>query len=140
MQQSLNDGSGEARIFIREATGIEKPRLTKGTFVSVIGLVSETKSGYRVMPRWQEDVFFGVRPKVSSTATGKKSSSSAKKGETLSPICPSPTGQKNSEAVCAPQVSGPSFLLSNSVVFTACMLVIMLIISAARAREPLLVS
>ncbi|MCH8748534.1 lamin tail domain-containing protein, partial [Patescibacteria group bacterium] len=56
----LDDGSGEAKVYIKSTTGIDKPKMKRGSAVSITGIVSETTSGYRVLPRWQEDVRLGV--------------------------------------------------------------------------------
>lgn len=56
----VDDGSGEVKIFIKETTGINKPAMKKGTKVTVTGVVSHTTSGYRVLPRFQEDVRLGL--------------------------------------------------------------------------------
>ncbi|MEX1112248.1 MAG: lamin tail domain-containing protein [Candidatus Andersenbacteria bacterium] len=56
----IDDGSGEVRIIVQEATQIEKSRTTKGTFVRVIGVVSETRSGYRILPRFSDDLVVGA--------------------------------------------------------------------------------
>lgn len=56
----VNDGSGEAKVFIKESTGIDKPRMRKGMVVTITGIVSETSSGYRILPRVQEDVQVGA--------------------------------------------------------------------------------
>lgn len=55
----LDDGSGEARIYIRESTGIVKPKTKKGDFVRVSGVVSQYDEAYRLMPRFQNDLVFG---------------------------------------------------------------------------------
>ena len=55
----VDDGSGEIKIYIRSATGIKKPKTSKGTWVTIAGIVSETSSGYRILPRFQEDVLVG---------------------------------------------------------------------------------
>jgi len=57
----LDDGSGEARVYIKKATGIEKPWVEKGQELGVVGIVSQyaTKApyegGYRLLPRYQSD-------------------------------------------------------------------------------------
>lgn len=56
---SLDDGSGEAKIVIKEATGIDKPAMKKGMIVNVTGVVSASRSGYRVLPRFDEDLTIG---------------------------------------------------------------------------------
>ena len=55
----IDDGSGEAKVYIKSTTGIEKPPMKRGVFVTVTGIVSETASGYRVLPRFQSDVRLG---------------------------------------------------------------------------------
>ncbi len=136
----INDGSGEVRIFIRDITGIVKPRLTKGTFVTVTGIVSQTKAGYRIMPRTQDDIFFGVKPKVSSGGITKKSSGSSSKKRADTLVCPPAVLETSApEKICAPQtISTPSFLLSNSLVFLGCMVAMALLLMGVKAGEPLL--
>jgi len=56
----VDDGSGEVKVVIKSSTEIDKPKMSKGTKVTVIGVVSETTSGYRVLPRRQEDVRLGI--------------------------------------------------------------------------------
>ncbi|MDZ4225597.1 MAG: OB-fold nucleic acid binding domain-containing protein, partial [Candidatus Andersenbacteria bacterium] len=55
----LDDGSGEVKVYIKPDTGINKPKMKKGMTVTVTGVVSETSSGYRILPRFQEDVIAG---------------------------------------------------------------------------------
>lgn len=52
----LSDDSGDVRVVIKETTGIDKPKMKRGDRVRVTGIVSETKTGYRILPREQEDV------------------------------------------------------------------------------------
>lgn len=67
----IDDGSGEARVYIKSSTKIDKPQMKKGMAITVTGVVSETSSGYRVLPRWQEDVRLGmVAGMTSFPATG----------------------------------------------------------------------
>ena len=67
----VDDGSGEIRVYIKSSTKIDKPEMKKGTAVTITGVVSETTSGYRVLPRWQEDVRLGlVAGMTSFPATG----------------------------------------------------------------------
>lgn len=56
----VDDGSGAVEVFIKESTGIEKPKMKKGDLVTIIGVVSQTSSGYRILPRFQEDVHMGA--------------------------------------------------------------------------------
>ncbi len=52
----LDDGSGEVKIYIKPQTGIIKPKIEKGDWMVITGQVSQTSSGYRILPRFQGDV------------------------------------------------------------------------------------
>ncbi len=67
----IDDGSGEVKIYIKSSTSIEKPVMKKGLAVTITGVVSETSSGYRVLPRFQEDIRLGLVAGLTSfPATG----------------------------------------------------------------------
>ncbi len=69
----INDGSGDVRVYIDKDTEIVKPKLKKGDYVSVIGVVSETSSGYRILPRFQSDFkLVKAVAKKSTKSAGKK--------------------------------------------------------------------
>ena len=55
----IDDGTGEARILIRDSTGITKPDMRKGDYLQITGVVSQFNENYRVLPRFQEDIRFG---------------------------------------------------------------------------------
>ena len=52
----LDDGNGEVKIYIKPQTGIIKPKIEKGDWMVITGQVSQTSSGYRILPRFQGDV------------------------------------------------------------------------------------
>ena len=52
----LDDGSGEARITIRPATGVRRPYVTIGERWAMVGVVSQSESGYRLLPRRETDL------------------------------------------------------------------------------------
>ncbi|OGY92578.1 MAG: hypothetical protein A3H70_00785 [Candidatus Komeilibacteria bacterium RIFCSPLOWO2_02_FULL_48_11] len=52
----IDDGSGETKITFQTTAKIKKPTVKAGEWVEIIGLVGETKSGYRVLPRYSSDV------------------------------------------------------------------------------------
>ncbi len=52
----LDDGNGEVKIYIKPQTGIIKPKIKKGDWMVITGQVSQTSSGYRILPRFQGDV------------------------------------------------------------------------------------
>ncbi len=59
----LDDGSGKVKIYIKETTGIQKPRMFKGDLVTIYGICSQTKTGYRILPRYQGDIFIVAKKK-----------------------------------------------------------------------------
>lgn len=54
----LNDGSGEARIYLKASTGIALLPLKKGQEIQVTGIVSQFDENYRIMPRYKTDLVF----------------------------------------------------------------------------------
>lgn len=52
----VDDDSGEIRVYMNSKTGITKPSLDLGQEVMITAIVSETKSGFRLLPRFDEDI------------------------------------------------------------------------------------
>jgi DNA/RNA endonuclease YhcR with UshA esterase domain len=52
----LDDGSGEGKVYVKEATGIERPWVEKGELYSVIGIVSQYEDKHELLPRYQSDI------------------------------------------------------------------------------------
>lgn len=52
----VDDGTGEAKIYIKSSAGIDKPPMRKGYYSAIVGIVSQYNDAYRVMPRIQDDV------------------------------------------------------------------------------------
>jgi DNA/RNA endonuclease YhcR with UshA esterase domain len=52
----LDDGSGQAKVYIKEATGIERPWVEKGELYSVVGIVSQYEEEHELLPRYQSDI------------------------------------------------------------------------------------
>ncbi|MBI1961461.1 MAG: lamin tail domain-containing protein [Parcubacteria group bacterium] len=52
----IDDGSGEAKITFQATAALQKPAAKTGDWLEVVGLVGETSSGYRILPRYQEDI------------------------------------------------------------------------------------
>lgn len=67
----LDDGSGQAKIYIKPQTGIEKPEIKIGDWMVVTGQASQTSSGYRILPRFQQDIKLS---RVSGVSAAKASS------------------------------------------------------------------
>ncbi|PIT98402.1 MAG: hypothetical protein COT71_00730 [Candidatus Andersenbacteria bacterium CG10_big_fil_rev_8_21_14_0_10_54_11] len=77
----VDDGSGAVKVSITESSGIAKPAMKKGAAVTITGVVSETTSGYRILPRFQEDVRLGrVAGLKSFPATGMRQGYSRQAG------------------------------------------------------------
>jgi len=58
----INDGSGDAKVYIKSSTSIQKPRMRTGYYAAVTGVVSQYKDDYRVLPRFQHDVIVSTQP------------------------------------------------------------------------------
>jgi L-aminopeptidase/D-esterase-like protein len=66
----LDDGTGWAKVYIRQRTGIKKPFIEMRTPVTVMGIVSQysdsngdsSREDYRLLPRYQEDIILPVQP------------------------------------------------------------------------------
>jgi len=55
----LDDGSGELKIYLKKETTMGKPKIEVGHILEVTGIVDLTKTGYRLLPRFNEDVKVG---------------------------------------------------------------------------------
>jgi DNA/RNA endonuclease YhcR with UshA esterase domain len=51
----INDGSGTVKIYIKDETGIKKPKTKKGDIVEIVGIASVTEAGLRILPRYKQD-------------------------------------------------------------------------------------
>jgi DNA/RNA endonuclease YhcR with UshA esterase domain len=67
----IDDGTGEAKMTFQPSANLIKPNVKTGQWLEVIGLVSETRSGYRVLPRYQEDIREIDMEKVVDEDTGQ---------------------------------------------------------------------
>ncbi len=63
---TIDDGTGEASVYIKTTTGFTKPALHVGDTVTVGGIVSMTSSGIRILPRIKDDIRIEV-PAVAPT-------------------------------------------------------------------------
>lgn len=52
----LDDGAGVAQLRLREATGLDMPRLAAGQFLRVTGVVGQSNGRWLVLPRWPRDL------------------------------------------------------------------------------------
>jgi hypothetical protein len=65
----LDDGTGEAKTYVRQSTGIKKNQVTPGVPATVIGIVSQysdkdspSRNDYRLLPRFQTDLVISAAP------------------------------------------------------------------------------
>lgn len=73
----IDDGSGKIRIYIKKDTGIKLTK-RKGDYLRIIGIVSKTKSGPRILPRFANDVY-----KLFSLFKGNSGYSSSEGGDSV---------------------------------------------------------
>lgn len=52
----LDDGEEEIYVYLKSGTGINKKELAEGDRLKVTGIVNQTKSGLRLLPRYQTDI------------------------------------------------------------------------------------
>ncbi|HEX9664719.1 MAG TPA: lamin tail domain-containing protein, partial [Patescibacteria group bacterium] len=52
----LDDGSEEVTVYVKSSTGLPAPKYEPGTTLKISGIVSQTKTGYRILPRYASDI------------------------------------------------------------------------------------
>jgi hypothetical protein len=52
----LTNDAEELRIFIAKNTDIDTSQIVEGSFISITGILSKTKTGWRLLPRSSEDI------------------------------------------------------------------------------------
>lgn len=57
---TIDSGGEEVTIYLKKTTGIKASDYKEGDAITTIGLISQTKSGYRVLPRSPEDILKSV--------------------------------------------------------------------------------
>lgn len=65
----VDDGTGEIRVVIKPEADIDKAQFNEGDWLSLTGLISQTSKGYRLLPRFPEDLKLessGQSSKISS--------------------------------------------------------------------------
>lgn len=76
---TLDDGLGEAFIVVKNTTGIDTSAVIPGVEVEVVGIVGQSASGYRVMPRFEEDIEILGQVDLSSGAQAVDNAATDKK-------------------------------------------------------------
>lgn len=68
----VDDGTEEVKIYFKRGAAISKQNLKEGDLVSVVGIVSQTKNGYQILPRSSADIMkTGVSENIIATADDK---------------------------------------------------------------------
>jgi hypothetical protein len=52
----LNDGASAVQVRLRESTGLDRPALERGQYLSATGVVGQSNGLWLVLPRWQSDL------------------------------------------------------------------------------------
>lgn len=81
----LDDGSGQAKVYIQEATGIAKPPMHRGDLFEVTGIVNLYRGNFRILPQKQDDVRLIQAIKSNSLSSTVIKRASAKAKSTKSP-------------------------------------------------------
>jgi comEA protein len=70
----IDDGSAEARAYVKKTAPIDldKINLKIGDHITLTGIVSETTSGYRILPRYESDFLIGKTLGTSTEKNNKK--------------------------------------------------------------------
>lgn len=55
----ISDGTGPLKVYVKPSTTIKKPKMRKGDLVTVWGILSQSKSGFRLLPVFQKDIVIG---------------------------------------------------------------------------------
>lgn len=67
----LDDGTDEIEVPIKESTAIKIPaELIEGDTLEISGIIRETKSGYQILPRYQNDIILTKKVNSSEYLTG----------------------------------------------------------------------
>lgn len=98
----LDDGSGQAKVYIQESTGIEKPPMHRGDIFEIMGIIDLYRGVWRVLPQRKEDIKLIKAISAQNDEEAKSSvakatsakSSTAKKSTAAVTKARSPTTQK----------------------------------------------
>ena len=52
----VDDGTEEVKVYLKRGTGIRTDLFELGDLVEIAGIVSQTRSGYQLLPRSQTDI------------------------------------------------------------------------------------
>lgn len=74
----LDDGSGQAKIYIQDKSGIDKPPMHRGDIFAIIGIVNLYRNTWRILPQKQSDVKLVQCVKGELDGTGENSAATAK--------------------------------------------------------------
>lgn len=52
----IDDGTSEAKIYLKQSTGISKSFFKEGEKIELVGIVSKSGNDYRILPRYETDI------------------------------------------------------------------------------------
>lgn len=76
----VDDGSGTVPVYIKSSTGIVRPKVKMGDTADVIGIVSASSTGIRVLPRTKDDL--RIERVLGATTTTTQTLPTAPKNQT----------------------------------------------------------
>lgn len=82
----LGEGDARVRVYVPKNAGIKKDSVRKKDSVTVVGIVSETSGGYRIVPRDQNDIEVEAKSSGEEKLSDKKISPKSSDTPATSPI------------------------------------------------------
>ncbi len=80
----LANKNHEIKVYIKGSTGINKPKTYKGSLVEVVGILTKTSVGYKILPRKNMDITLIQSPADQATSDKYSLASYSKNGEAVS--------------------------------------------------------
>lgn len=76
----VDDGTEEVKVYFKRNAGINRKLFQVGDLVTVTGIISQTKTGYRLLPRAQEDI---IKTGVAKIAVEYKTAAEKEQAEDI---------------------------------------------------------
>lgn len=71
----IDDGIGEMKIYFKKTSGTNSSLVSTGDYLKVVGILSKTGTGYRILPRNKEDLIIPNQDDEKGVVLGETSSS-----------------------------------------------------------------
>ncbi|MBU1146425.1 lamin tail domain-containing protein [Patescibacteria group bacterium] len=72
------DDDGELKIYFKSTLPFEKPKMNIGDQIETIGVVSQTKTGFRLLPRYENDLAIKTPSEISNSSISDSSAGNNK--------------------------------------------------------------